>query len=62
MGRRTTGTNEDPPVIVCVEGAGPSAAVALQDGRAAAAPGVFVDARIAVGAVTDGVIELSLPD
>ena len=50
-----------PPVVVCVEGAGPGAAVSLQDGRTAAGPGVFVDAPITVDAVTDGVVELTLP-
>ena len=50
-----------PPAMVCVEGAGPGVAVDLQDGHAAAAPGVFVDARITVGSVADGVLALTLP-
>ena len=50
-----------PPVIRCVEGAGPGAAVALQEGRATPVPGVFVDARITLGAPSDGVVELTLP-
>jgi hypothetical protein len=35
--------------------------VTLQDGRTAAGPGVFVDARLTVGAISNGVVELALP-
>ncbi|WP_375498278.1 hypothetical protein [uncultured Jatrophihabitans sp.] len=52
----------EPPAVVCVEGAGPGAAVDLQDGQTATAPGVFVDARITVGQIADGVVELTLPE
>ncbi|WP_375485415.1 hypothetical protein [uncultured Jatrophihabitans sp.] len=50
-----------PPAVICVDGAGPGVAVALQDGRFSAVPGVFVDARITVGATREGVVELTLP-
>lgn len=51
-----------PPLIMCVDGAGAGAAVTLQQGRVAAAPGVFVDPRITVGATDRGTVELVLPD
>ena len=50
-----------PPAIVCVSGAGSAAAVALQHGRVSAGSGIFVDPRIEIGAVTGGVLELTLP-
>lgn len=50
-----------PPIVLCVEDAGPGTAVTLQDGRTAAGPGVFVDARLTVGAISNGVVELALP-
>lgn len=49
-----------PPAIVCVADAGPAAAIALQDGRVSAGPGVFVDPRIGVTRAGE-VVELDVP-
>ncbi len=49
------------PLVVCVQDAGPGAAVTLNHGRTVPAAGVFVDAAIAASPADGGVVELTLP-
>lgn len=49
------------PLVVCVQDAGPGAAVTLNHGRATPTGGVFVDAAITATPAGDGLVELALP-
>lgn len=49
------------PLVICVQDAGPGAAVTLNHHRTAPTGGVFVDAAIAASPAGDGIVELTLP-
>lgn len=49
------------PLVICVQDAGPGAAVTLNHHRSAPSGGVFVDAVITAAATGDGLVELTLP-